>query len=255
MSFGLDWLDLREQADRAARDKGLLERAQAYLGGGVEPVAIDLGAGSGATVRAFGGCPAARWMLVDNDPGLLAAAARRCGPDVTTLQADLGDLDLLPLTGASLVTASALFDLAGAAWITALVGRIAAAGTALYAALTYDGRLVWEPADAQDAAIVAAFNRHQRSDKGLGPALGPEAGPRLAAAMREKGYRVRTAASPWRLGPAEAALQYALLAGIARAATEAGTAGAEAWRQRRAAALSHGSVLVGHIDLLALPDD
>lgn len=252
MSFALDWLDLREPADRAARDRDLLERARAYLAADENPLAVDLGAGSGATVRAFGGRPPMRWRLVDNDTTLLAAA-QRCGPDVTTVHADLRDLDDLPLADARLVTASALFDLTGAAWIAALVGRLAAVGVGLYAALTYDGRLVWEPADAEDAAIAVAFNRHQDADKGLGQALGPAAGAHLAAALRAEDYRVRIASSPWRLGPAEAALQQALLSGIAQAAAETGFEGAAAWRQRRVATLSSGSLLVGHVDVLALP--
>jgi hypothetical protein len=253
MSFDIAWLDLREPADRAARDHALLQRAQAHLACVEMPVVVDLGAGSGGTVRAFGGWPPARWQLVDNDAVLLAEAKRRCGPEVATLLVDLRDLDALPLSGARLVTASALLDLTSAAWVEALAGRIVALNAGFYATLIYDGCMAWTPVHPDDATVTAAFNRHQRRDKGFGPALGPLAGVCLEAAMHSKGYRVWTAASPWRLDFTHAALQRELLAGIANAASEAGASIAEAWRQRRADVLPAGSCVVGHVDVLALP--
>ena len=60
-------------------------------------LALDLGCGTGATVRALAPhAPAARWRLVDRDPALLGIAAARCAPHAT-VRADLGDLDALPL--------------------------------------------------------------------------------------------------------------------------------------------------------------
>ena len=75
VSFDADWLELREPADRAARDSGLLAAAAGYLGGAL---ALDLGCGTGATVRAFGGV--GRWRLVDADPALLEIAGARAVP-------------------------------------------------------------------------------------------------------------------------------------------------------------------------------
>jgi hypothetical protein len=246
VSFDPAWLDLREPADAAARDRGLLAAAAAHLGDGL---ALDLGCGTGATLRAFAG--RGRWRLLDRDPRLLGLAAARC-PRAQTVAADLADLAALPLDGVRLITASALLDLASGRWIEALAGRAAAAGVGVYAALSYDGGLAWEPALPEDAAVAAAFDRHQRRDKGLGPALGPEASAALARALARRGYAVRTAPSPWRLGPAEAALQAALVEGIAAAAAETGLATA-AWRQARLAASGSGRATVGHVDLLALP--
>ena len=245
MSFDAVWLELREPADRAARDPGLLAAAAGYLG---EALALDLGCGTGATVRAFGGV--GRWRLVDADPALLEIAGHRC-PEAEVVRADLADLDGLALEGVRLVTASALFDLAGEAWIRGLVRRVAVAGVGLYAALSYDGGLAWEPAMPGDRAVAAAFDAHQRRDKGLGPALGPEAVGVLAAALGEAGYAVRVAASPWRLGPG--ALQAALVDGIAGAAAETGCAAAAAWGQARRAASGSARCTVGHLDVLALP--
>ena len=246
MSFEPTWLELREPADVAARDPGLLAAAAAFLGDGL---ALDLGCGTGATVRAFGG--RGRWRLLDRDPRLLALAAARC-PAAETVEGDLAELAALPLDGVRLITASALLDLASPWWVEALADRAAAAGVGVYAALSYDGTLFWEPALPGDAAVATGFDRHQRRDKGLGPALGPEGAAALARAMRRRGYAVRTAPSPWRLGPAEAALQAALIEGIAAAAAETGVA-TRAWRQARLAASAAGRASVGHVDLLALP--
>jgi SAM-dependent methyltransferase len=218
-----------------------------------DPVALDLGCGTGATLRALAPlAPAARWRLVDRDPALLGLAAARCGRRAETLAADVADHEALPLAGVRLVTASALLDLMPAGWIERLAAWLASARTALYVALSYDGRMRWGPALPGDAGVRAAFNRHQRGDKGLGPALGPEATSALAGALRRHGFRVWTAPSPWRLGPDQAALQRALVEGIGRAADEAGV-DAAAWAQARRAASGSASCTVGHRDLLALP--
>jgi hypothetical protein len=248
VSFDAAWLDLREPADRAARDPGLLAAATAWLGDGL---AVDLGAGAGATLRAFP-CGAARWRLVDRDSRLLAVAAHR-HPAAERVEADLADLDALPLAGARLVTASALLDLCPADWLAALADRVASAGAGFYAALSYDGAMAWTPARPDDAAVTAAFNRHQRRDKGLGPALGPAAAGAAAAAFAARGFTVRHAPSPWRLGPGDAPLRAELVAGIAAAAAEAGCVTAGAWGQARRAASGTGSCVVGHADVLALP--
>jgi hypothetical protein len=255
MSFDAAWLDLREPADRAARDRRLLAAAARHLAAAPAPRVLDLGAGTGATVRAFGELApgATRWLLLDRDRALLAAAADRCGPAVETIAADLGDLDALPLAGVRLVTASALLDLVPQAWVETLAGLLAARAVGFYAALCYDGAMAWDPPLPDDPAVTAAFNAHQRGDKGLGPALGPAAPAVLAAALGRRGFAVRSAASPWRLGPEDAALQRALSDGIAAAAEAAGFAGAAAWAQARRAASGSTSSTVGHRDVLALP--
>jgi SAM-dependent methyltransferase len=255
MSFDPGWLDLREPADRAARDPGLLAAAAEYLGAMADPVAVDLGCGTGAMVAAFSGrigVPA-RWRLVDNDARLLGIAAARGGAGAETCKMDLAGIADLPLADAQLVTASALFDLVSRDWVEALADRLAGASVALYAALSYDGTLEWEPELPEDAAVRAAFNAHQLRDKGLGPALGPAAGEALLSALARRGYFVRRAASPWRLGPAEAELQLALIGGIVAAVGETGLLAAAGWGQARRAAMAASTCRVGHVDLLALP--
>ena len=251
MSFDAGWLELRAPADAAARDPALLSAAAAWLGH--DAVALDLGCGTGAACSALA-APGVRWRLVDGDEGLLRRAARRCGPDAETVLADLADLDALPFEGVRLVTAFALLDLAGQAWIEALARRVAAVGAGLYATLCYDGTLAWEPSLPEDAAVVDAFNAHQRREKGLGPALGPGAVAVAAREMTARGHAVSLARSPWQLGPEDAALHRALVAGIAAAAGETGLPGAAGWGQARMAA-SGWRCSVGHLDLLALPHE
>lgn len=254
--FDTTWLDLREPADHAARDRALLEAARAHLlAGGPSPLAVDLGSGTGSTLRAFGPAPV-RWRIVDNDPRLLEAALSRLPgvPEVERMEADLADLEPEILAGARLVTASALFDLASRAFVEQLADRLANGRIALYAALNYDGRTEWEPPHPLDAAGLSAFNAHQTRDKGFGPALGPQAAETLREVFEARGYTVRLAPSPWRLGDGEAPLTSALFDGIAGAVAQTGrldAASLEAWRKMRSARTR--ACLVGHVDVLALP--
>lgn len=254
MGFDPAWLALRAPADARARDQGLLARAIAHAG--ADGPVLDLGCGTGATTRAFAAAGAAglNWRLLDNDPALLQRA-RQHHPEADIRHGDLTDIAALPLDGLRLVTASALLDLVSEDWARRLADRLHEQRIAFHAALNYDGIMHWTPEDRRDAEVTRHFNRHQRGDKGFGPAMGPEAGPRMAALLRARGYRVDLAPSPWRLGPSEAALQQELLTGIVKAAQEAGLAAAEArdWAANRRTQFDRGSVDIGHVDLLALP--
>lgn len=275
--FSAEWLALREPADHAARDPGLLAELGAALAGRNRLRIVDLGCGTGSNLRALApALPAPRqdWRLVDHDPALLAAAggrlsawAQQARPDGDALalraagrdlsvglaRADLvADLDGALGPAPDLVTAAALFDLASPAFIDRVVAAVAARGAAFYTALTYDGREAWDPPHPADEAVHRAFLAHQRRDKGFGLAAGPDATAELARAFRARGYRVRTAESPWRLAAADARLVAGLAEGIAGAAAEAGVPAAEAgaWLEARR---SGAACLVGHLDLLALP--
>lgn len=250
MGFSADWLALREPADHAARDVGLLR--QAAQAAGSDPVVLDLGCGSGSTVRAL--APhlpkGARWRLVDNDAALLEIAAAGLGDQAQTQCCDLSELDKLPLEGVTLVTASALLDLVPVSWVYALAVRL---NVPFYAALSYDGQMQWTPDDPQDAAITDAFNRHQIGDKGLGPALGPRSVDTSVAVFAQTGFDVVQADSAWMLGPDQAPLQAMLVEGIAQAAAEAGVPDAADWGARRLAAADRTRCRIGHGDFLARP--
>lgn len=255
--FSADWLALREPADRRARSAELIARAGADMVRHARPLVCDLGSGTGAGMRAFAPAfPAdTRWCLTDNDAETLALAARSA-EGVETRLVDLA-ADPAPWpAGCSLVTATALFDLAAPAWIRRLADRLAEDKLPLLACLTYDGRLGCAPAAPGDAALAAAFNRHQQQDKGLGgAAAGPGAIGVLRAALEYKGYTVISADSPWRLTASrDGALIAELVRGWAGAMAEAGLVSpdtAETWRSAR---LHHTNRMsVGHTDLYAVP--
>lgn len=251
MSFSADWLALRESADRAARDPGLVSALAAWAAARGPLEVVDIGAGTGATLRALhAALPGARWRLVDHDAGLLrlaAHSARALGAEAQTVTLDLAADPAAALSPApALVTASAFFDLASAAWIDRFADAARAAGAAVYAALNYDGAETWTPPHPEDASVRAAFLADMRRDKGLGPALGAGGGAHLAEALGRRGYRVRTAASPWRLAaPRDAGLIAALAAGIADAA-----GASDGWRAARVGA---AAARIGHLDLFATP--
>ena len=262
-AFSADWLALREAADRAARNAALVRDLANHFEPRDALSVLDLGAGSGANLRTLAPKLKARqrWRLVDNDRGLLARATAPPRPDadIETLCCDLArDPDRLDVAAADLVTASALMDLVSADWFDGLAKRCRKAGTALFLTLTYDGTIGFAAEDADDDWVRRLVNRHQQTDKGFGPALGPEAPAYMETALRARGYRVRSGRSDWRLGPDDAALQEALLAGYADAADALAPREGprlQAWLDRRRAkiALRGSRLTVGHRDLLALP--
>ena len=253
MSFSPDWLALRAPYDTAARATDLEARLADWLTGRSTVSVIDLGAGSGNNLAHLAPrLPVEqRWTLVDADDALLAEAARR-HPGVDVRQGDLaGDLDGLIPAGTDLVTASALIDLVSEAWLARLAARVRTIGCAVLVVLTYDGRISWEQETAGDAEIRELVNRHQRSDKGFGPALGPDAPTALSALLDG----VETAESDWVIGPGETAMRRALVDGWAGAASEIAPDRADGIAAWQSSAVSEPRTLtVGHADQLWLPE-
>lgn len=285
--FSAEWLRGREPADVAARNLELTARAFAWRRRRGPLTVLDLGSGTGANVRflarRFGG--AQHWRLFDHDPELLARgveeirewAARQgmtvadedaalvledvsCHCRLEPVRLDLvGDWEQLEASEVHLVTASALLDLVGANWLERLAQQCRAWRAAVFIVLSYDGSIVWEPAMAGDETLRERVNRHQRTDKGFGPALGPDAAATLAALLRDRGYQVALRSSPWRLGPEHAALQTALLAGWSEAAREIEPTSADdltKWSIQRRRWIDRGDsrLWVGHWDLFACLD-
>jgi len=262
MTFSAQWLALREPYDRRARSTDVLDAVAAAFAGRPAVAVVDLGCGTGSTVRTVGPrLPARqRWRLVDNDLGLLAQAAALARPPDLLIEARTIDLvrDLeLALDGAiDLVTTSALLDLVSAEWLDRLAVEAAARRLPVYAALTYQGNATLDPAEPFDLEIVAAVNRHQRRDKGFGPALGPEAGLRAVRAFERVGYAVVTGSSDWEFAPQDQAIQLEVLTGWAGAAGELGDlpqGAIDAWlaRRRDLVAAGRSSMRVGHVDFFA----
>lgn len=260
--FDKDWLALREPADRAARHDGLVADLARHLASLEDARVLDIGCGTGSTWRCLSDRLPAKvhWQLLDYDPALLAEAARQIGSNSTVAfrRHDLNDIATLPLDGASVVTASALFDLSSERFCTALVDRLASARIGLYAALNYDGVMHWSLPHPLDGQMVDLFNRHQRTDKGFGTALGPDATACLAHLLTARDFSVRIEDSPWRMDSRTAALQAEFLRGLRQPLlemSELSEATVDAWLEFRLSAIGQpgSSCLVGHTDLLALP--
>lgn len=288
IAFAADWLRRRAPFDAAARSADLGRRFAAALAG--EPGAprriVDLAAGSGASFMALaplvGG--AQDWLLIDDDPSLLAAACaeisrwaqgagwRRWSDDdgvvvetgsarwrVRARKLDLAlSVEQVDFSSYHGVTTSAFLDLVSDAWLDRLCGLVARERRPLLATLTVDGRREWRPALPQDARIHDAFARHQARDKGFGPALGGRAVRRLADGFAARGYEVSTARSDWRIGAEDSDMLRQMVVETAGAAGEAEPAAASLfaeWSERRSAQIRSGALAleVGHLDLLALP--
>lgn len=268
--FSIAWLDLREDADKRARDELLMQQAMQWVGCGEAPtptehIVVDLGSGTGSTLRAMSapGSQNLVWRLVDHDGALLNEALRRHGKHyrIEDYQSDLTITSELPLGGARLVTASALFDLVSENFVEALVARLVELrktwATGLYAALSYDGTTLWTPAHPLDATVLHAFNLDQRKDKGFGPALGPTAGSYLQHALERAGFNVRAAQSPWLLDGGDNEMISELINGIAHAVEQGyglNPVQLAEWKDFRLAHVQDGTCTVGHLDVLALPD-
>jgi hypothetical protein len=281
------WLRLREPFDTTARSD-VLARAVASTMPHDQPLyAVDLASGTGANIRYLAERlhGQQRWLAVDRDAALLGELLdRTCawgvarGFDVRldatsclvrgatiecrieTRQADLRALDERAIfAGRQLVTASALLDLVSESWLEALVARCRAEGAAALFSITYDGRSSCTPKDPVDDFVRELFNRHQKTDKGLGgPAAGPDAVDAVERCYSDAGFSVRREASDWIVPPSAREFQRLLVDGWAHAAAEVAPVLAvpiRDWHARRVAHINDGRsrVEVGHADVAAWP--
>jgi SAM-dependent methyltransferase len=275
--FSAEWLALREPVDHASVDAQLRARMAALFAARPTLRIVDLGSGSGSSLRGLAPYLPDRqvWRLVDYDPvlldharGALAAWADaaadagaglqlRCGDKqiaVEFLQADVSQGVSAAITAdADVITSAAFFDLVSEPWIARFASALQERELPLYSVLTYNGQETWRPPHAADSAMLAAFHADQHRDKGFGPASGPDAARLLSANLKSRGFNVFEAESPWRLGSREAQLIEALADGSASAVAATGTipqVDVENWRMARRSA---EACIIGHRDLLALP--
>ena len=237
-----DWLLVEHDPVLRAAQAGCM---RAWAGSsGLQAVAAD------ALAMASGTLPPAGEALVLSGPQF-DCRLRGAALDLAT------QLEDLPLTTGALVCASALLDLVSESWLRALAGRAEKAAVPVWFALTYDGRIECEPAEPEDPRVRQLFNTHQRTDKGFGLALGPDAAWMADQVFTEHGYRTWSRRSDWNIGPGQRELQQALVDGWFEAASQ--IAGPDPalrdWLRRRLAHIETGRsrLLVGHVDLAGWP--
>lgn len=250
------WLALREPADAAARSAALTRAVVDALPRHPPPRILDLGSGTGSNARYLAPhLPAdSQWLLVDKDPSVLASAPYE------TRQLDLGARDAPEIfEGRDLVTASALLDLVSTSYLAWLADRCREQHAVALFALTYTGRSTCTPVEPEDGMMCALLNRHQQqSNKGFGPAAGPQAVARAEEAFAAAGYRVQREPSDWHLEPEARELQRLLIQGWADAALEMAPFEEDViadWLARRVAHVEAGysRIRVCHEDLAAFP--
>lgn len=257
--FSAAWLALREPHDLRARNRDVLDAVVTAFASHISLNVADIGCGTGSTHRAVSPHlpPGQRWRLYDNDLSLLARVASRA--DVVTVPLDLShDLEGALDGVVDLVATSALLDLVSADWLERFATEIAARRLPVYAALSYDGRIEFDPADPLDDKVVAAVNAHQRTDKGFGAALGPLAAQTAINRFEQLGYAVVQGPSDWVFQPGDKDIQTETLTGWAAAAREIGRVplGELAdWLKRRSdwVAAGRSTIRVGHVDFFARP--
>ncbi len=278
--FSSEWLALREPADASARSAKAtrfaceaIDRAHGADSTRERTIrALDLGCGTGSNVRYLrrslsetsdGSVAQARapleltWRLVDDDAALLEVTRASLGPTVEICRADLRILDERWFVDVDLVTASALLDLVSEPWLVHLVDMCSRRAAAVLFALNYDGRIQATPRDPDDDWVRDLVNRHQQSNKGFGPALGPRSGPRCADALAGAGFDVCVEQSDWDLDPSNVELQRQLIDGWASAAAEIAPDSAHrvrSWQERRLLRVVAGEsqLIVGHLDVAGL---
>lgn len=261
--FSAEWLALRAPLDLEARNADV--EAAFFTALPKDKVRLlDLASGAGATIAAISAKLDRQqdWLLTDNDPALLKLAQERYADfargSVTCRQVDLAtDARRLPFTQVDAVTTSAFLDLVTRDFLEELVACVTGARLPFLASLSYDGRAACTPADSLDDDIREAMNAHQKTDKGFGAALGPNAVTAAEALFAAAGYRVASGQSDWHAGPGMDAFQTQLLAGWLSAAREMGLDQNRLarWHARRIEQIAQGvlSITVGHRDFAAIP--
>lgn len=286
--FSSDWLKLREPADIKARNRECAEVLAGRFALRDRVTVIDLGCGTGSNLRATSALLPGQqaWTLIDYDRDLLDSARRELSAWADSVRTpdqplggaavtDSGSAELVLTKGsatievgfkvcdlaksldealsqsADLVTASALFDLASEDFITRLAKRVNEMRSTFYTVLTCNGVQRWSPHRPADNQIQSAFQRHQMTDKGFGPAAGPLAGSLLADQFRLHGYIVTEGESPWVLGRADRMLIDEMVRGHAMAASETGSVDIktiENWVK-----VPRTGSETGHTDICAVP--
>lgn len=209
------------------------------------------------------------WHLVDHDAELLSAVQSEPQPwlmDSTRHVGSVGDVEdvVKTLREPRVVSCSALLDLLTPSQIETLVRATVENAQAALWSLSVTGSVTLTPASADDALVMGLFDADQqrRDDPSIdSEALtGPTGWTRAVQSFSQWGWRVETAATPWHLGPQDAALTVRLLTERAEAARavdhDPGVQHRlDQWLTRRLLEIDRGAleISVDHADILALP--
>ena len=283
--FSPDWLRLREPADHKARSTSLTEKLVQWRERFADFSVVDLGSGTASNFRYL--CPKLgmnqRWILLDNDIGLLSCIAERleewaidtaCEFDrisqnsaaikhakfsahLTWQPCDLAkELENINFENTQLITGSALLDLTSSAWMSQLADIINAEQCASLFVLSYNGKLRWQPELQFDNCMTKLLNAHQLNDKGFGNALGPSAYEYLMNKLTNQ--TIESEPTDWILDQDSYAIQAVLVSDWAAAAVEQNPIDASDirdWSRQRSNFLEEeqSRLQVGHVDILSLP--
>lgn len=276
--FSGEWLSLREPVDHRSLNPDVLAAFARHFGDKEAISIVDLGSGSGSSLRALAPRLGLRqkWQLVDHDRQLLSFALEQLALwadsakdennfmllqkdgrqiEVKTQLADLSDgLPDALSEKADCLTSSAFFDLVSPQWIENFCASLAGVQLPLLALLTYDGTEVWSPPHFADEVMLKAFHQDQHKDKGFGPAAGPQSATVLHEALSIQHYKVFSGQSDWLLNSnTDTELIRALATGSANALAGSNVikeAELHSWRDSRQAA---DRCTIGHKDIFGIP--
>lgn len=288
--FDAGWLAQREPFDLAARSRPLEQAFAAELVRSRSGAAIrlaDLGGGTAANFRALAPQLSGdqQWLLLDHDAQLLADAPARIASwarargweartqgahcevltgtarwELSTRQIDLAQsLESLEAGAFDGIVTTAFLDLVSLAWLERFARWLVDSGKPLLATLTVDGLRRWHPESIDDDLIERAFRMHQGGDKGFGDSVGPGAAAALAQCLEKLACPVRLERSDWQIGGTDTAMLVRMAdeaVEVARQVALDAQTRITDWRMTRAAQIEGGlaSLVIGHIDLLAVPD-
>ncbi|MEP3046785.1 MAG: class I SAM-dependent methyltransferase [Roseibium sp.] len=261
--FSSDWLALREPLDLAARNQSV-EKAFLNVLPSDNAKILDLASGAGSTVAALSRQiqSPSDWLLTDYDPGLLKVAETRqinwARCNVSTCQIDLAEnLETLPFGDVDAITTSAFLDLVSEDFLARLIDQVVKARKPFLASLSYDGRTECCPADPFDRVLFGALNQHQRTDKGFGPALGPDAAKRATEMFEETGLKVVQGSSDWFVPAERKDFHDEFLRGCLRVGKELhlDPEQLDLWWGQRLKQIEDGKLkmIISHLDFAVLP--